>query len=97
MPPENFTEESLEDYPRGTMHVLLLSLERGDGNAHACATAVLCSAFDHLFRRYCYRTNETARLCARCWCWPPRFSGAASLDGPGKTVKTRCSLLFLFM
>ena len=58
MPSENFTEESLEDYPRGTMHVLLLSLERGDGNAHACATAVLRSAFDHLFRRYCCRTNE---------------------------------------
>lgn len=58
MPPENFTEESLEDYPRGTMHVLLLSLERADGNAHACATAVLRSAFDHLFRRYCYRTKE---------------------------------------
>ena len=58
MPSENVTEEFLEDYPRGTMHVLLLSLERGDGNAHACATAVLRSAFDHLFRRYCYRTNE---------------------------------------
>ena len=58
MPLENFTEESVEDYPHGTLHLLLLSLERGDGNAHACALAVLRSAFDHLFRRYCYRTND---------------------------------------
>lgn len=55
---ESFTEESLDDYPHGTVNVLLLSLERGDGNAHACATAVLGSAFDHLFRGYCYRTDE---------------------------------------
>jgi hypothetical protein len=58
MPSEDFTEESLNDNPHGTVNVLLLSLERGDGNAHACATAVLRSALDHLFRNYCYRTNE---------------------------------------
>ena len=58
MPSENLTEESHNDYPHGTVNVLLLSLERGDGNAHACAAAVLRSAFDHLFGTYCYRTNE---------------------------------------
>jgi hypothetical protein len=61
MHPESFTEESVDDYPRGTVNVLLLSLERRDGNALACATAVLRSAFDHLFRSYCYRTNENGQ------------------------------------
>lgn len=55
---ETFTEKSLDDNSHGTVNVLLLSLERGDGNARACATAVLRSAFDHLFRGYCYRTDE---------------------------------------
>jgi hypothetical protein len=59
---ENFTEESLEDYPRGTMRVLPLSLERGDGNAHACATAVLRSAFDHLFSALLFEGQELS-----CW------------------------------
>src|SRR5208283_4635073 len=81
MPSENFTEESLEDYPRGTMHVLLFLWNE----AMAMHMPVQRQSFaPHSIIYFGVTVTapmKTARLCARCWCWPLGFSGSASLGG----------------
>jgi len=91
MPSENFTEESLEDHPRGTMHVLLFLWNE----AMAMHMPVQRQSFaPHSIIYFGVTVTapmKTARLCARCWCWPLGFSGSASLGGPGE-IKSAVSL-----